>query len=223
MRRSLLILAGMVAAALAVAGVALAEGPPGSSPSNPITAPGLSPSLPLTSFAIIKWADGTSERVDLPQEVVTPAILASTIADRARAEGREITDPFTAPPTRTISSTRFTNRKAIGAGGGASACGGTLHPPGKLTASLVWNYASVTCTPDVFWVFGTIYLYRSANFTQIGYGSNANPGPGAAWSATGSCAPSTWQYWSGISWGFTGANGSVFAPVSYAGPSWISC
>lgn len=207
-----------------VSGPAPPSGAPGSSPDNPLTKVGR-PTPPPQSVVVIKWPDGATEVV-AKSEPPSDALLQRTVEERALAEGRKPVPPRPQAGPQQEPNTRSpaaTKRRLIGASYGASACNGALFYPYKLTSTVVETFAFVTCTVDVTEVFGTIYLFRSANWTPIGVSTTYASGPGAGWETQGTCLSSTWQYNSAISWGFYGVNGGVFAPTSYAGPSWISC
>lgn len=205
------VLATLVIAVFASSAVA-GDGPPGSSPENPITEPG--PPVYGQTAVDIWWRDGTSERV-FTNELPSQALNAATIAERARerAGGRGPNARFR---PKTIQE-------------GTTACSSALAFPYKINGTTVGTNASVSCTPDVYYIGGSLYLYRSANLTLIGHQTKAGgtlsaPRSSMVWATSGGCLSSTWQYHGQLLYNvISGQNGGKSAPSQWAGPSWISC
>lgn len=112
---------------------------------------------------------------------------------------------------------------------GATACSASVAFPYKISSTRVATDAIVTCTVDVWYISGTLYLYRSANFTVIGSNSRAGGSPtqprsSMAWYTSGDCLSSTWQYHGYLVYNvISNQNGAIYPSPILAGPSWISC
>lgn len=214
MRRITLIL--VVALSIATIASAQAEnGPPGRSPENPITVPG-PPLYPPTSVDIW-WPDGSSERV-FKNEPPSQALNTATIAERAQARAE-----------RGGGSGKPNARRPLTIQAGITACSFTLSFPYKVSSTTAGASASVACTPDVFYIGGSLYLFRSANLTLIGHQTKAGgtlslPRSSMVWATNGGCLSSTWQYHAQLTYNvISGVNGARVAPAGWAGPSWITC
>jgi hypothetical protein len=197
------LLALVSAVSAAAAGADPGTGAPGSSPANPITVPGAPVYGP--THVHVWWPDGSSATVDSNQPP-SLALDEATIASLSKQHPA----PKGASPN-------------VSWGGGASACSETLAAPYKLSSTKVGAAASVSCTSDVYSVGGTLYLYRSANFTLIGSDTEHFSGNFGNWSTSGGCLSSTWQYNDQTSFS---AISSVNGGINWgdaAGPSWISC
>lgn len=198
--------------ALVVASVALGGGSPpapGTSQDNPITAVG--PSATSSTFVDIYWPDGTTETVSVGNQTPSTALATRTLAEQTRAEHR------VAPPTHGITP------NASDGGGGSTACSWSVSFPWKASSTTVATAASVWCTVDVSSVVGSLSLFRSSNYTQIGFDYETG-GRGAVWGTSGSCLSSTWQYNAELVYAFVSdVNGAHYPPAHWADPSWISC
>lgn len=198
-------LAAACAAAAVGVSSAAADPPPGSTPANPIT----EPSQPVYGQTVVHlwWPDGTSETAfsDQPPSL---ALDEAVIAARARAEGRA--------PSNGVSP-------SVSWGGGASACSESLAAPYKLSSTSVGTNAAVTCTADVYQLSGTLYLYRSSNFTLIGADTEYFSQNNGNWVTNGPCLSSTWQYNSETSFSAVSRYNGGVSWSDAAGPSWISC
>lgn len=182
-------------------------GPPGSDPSNPIRQVG--PPASSTTYVDIFWADGSTETVRASQPP-SQAVATQVLLERARAEHRP-------PPGGAIQP------DASDSGGGSTACAWSIYGPYKASSTTVATSATVSCTPDVSTVYGTLYLFRSANYTIIGADSESG-GSAVIWGTSGGCLSSTWQYSAELVYAFVSdVNGAHYPPAHWNGPVWISC
>jgi hypothetical protein len=187
---------------VAATAAAKQPGAPGSSPSNPITEPNTPVAGPTQVH--VWWPDGTSQTVysdQAPSEALNQATISSLTAAR-RSGG---VSPY------------------VSWGGGASACSDSLYYPYKINSSTVGTAASVSCTSDVYSVGGTVYLWRSSNWTLIGSDTEHSNGQFANWSVTGGCLSSTWQYNASAAFSAISSTNGGVNWSEQAGPSWISC
>jgi hypothetical protein len=209
-RRLCLVLVGAAVLVVGVNAGSAASGPAGASEGDPITQVGRSGTS--QTYVDIYWSDGTTETVpaDGPP---SQSLATQVLAERAAAEQRSVAARASAAGGMSPSASD---------GDGVSACSWTLAFPWKESSDRAATAANVQCTVDVTDIWGTLYLYRSANYTLIGSDGESGSMGQVYWFADGACLSSTWQYNADLTYGFTGQNGSRYAE-HWAGPSWISC
>jgi hypothetical protein len=93
----------------------------------------------------------------------------------------------------------------------------------KASSTTAAASAAVSCTWDVSSVQGSLYLFRSANYTLIGVDSESG-GANVGWGTSGGCLSSTWQYNAELVYSFVSdVNGAHYPPAHWDGPDWITC
>jgi hypothetical protein len=193
-------------AALSFGATAAADNgqPPGSDQNNPITQIG--PPSTTQTYVDIFWSDGSTETVRAKGQP-SRETAEKALSERAKAEGRKGQG----------------GRTASDSGGGSTACSWSIGGPYKASSTKAAAVAAVSCTIDVSNVNGTLYLFRSANLSMIGFDSEGG-GRNVAWSTSGKCLASTWQYNAELVYSFASiVNGTHFPPGHWNGPVWISC
>lgn len=183
------------------------------------------------SMVSILWPDGERESVRVSGQP-SDELLESTVVERARATGRKPVGSLSRMTTRRRQPGRPSPRTTMASGSatyGATACGWTIYSPYKISAMRVKTNSAANCTTEVYSIVGTIYLFRSANYTLIGQstssgGSQTAPVRAKTWATTGTCLSSTWQYNAELWWCATSAvNGSACWGPMVPPTSWISC
>lgn len=201
------LITGMAALVAASGAIGAKAGDPGSDPSNPITQVGRPASAP--TYVDIFWPDGGTETVQSSQPP-SQALAVQVLLERARAEHRTRLPGGGATPLGSD-------------GGGGTACTWSLYGPYKASSTTVAADATVYCTPDVTTVYGTLYLFRSADYTLIGSDSESG-GSAVIWGTSGGCLSSTWQYHAELVYAFfSEVNGAFYPAPKWNGPAWISC
>jgi hypothetical protein len=201
------VVAGLLAASAALGQPAARR--PGSAPSSPLKTVG-APSIRAT-YVDIYWADGTNETVAAGRQRPSSALAARTLTQRALAEHR-------------LGGARGAiSPDASDGGGGSTACSWSIYGPYKASSTTAAVDAAVSCTWDVSSVQGTLYLFRSANYTIIGWDSESG-GANVVWGTSGGCLSSTWQYNAELVYSFVSdVNGAHYPPAHWNGPIWITC
>jgi hypothetical protein len=197
-------------------------GTPGSSPTNPVTQSG--PPEVVQPVVDVKWEDNSTESIPLgtfsgTTKVQDLGVQAQTaVAARAEAEHRRnLPIPPIAPTgSRKPASVSRTSEDDFQIYWCIVGDGTPYKSSGQ-----VWTSVAVGCSSNVEGTSGWIFLYRGAGFTLIGAG-NSSGGPYTLYGAVGSCASSTWQYNSSLSYTMETEAGDADFDHDW-GPKWISC
>jgi hypothetical protein len=100
-----------------------------------------------------------------------------------------------------------------------------MYSPYK-SGSTVYEYATATCTSDVYYLAGTDYLYRGLSTIYLIGSQNEKANTNYIyWEPHGSCASSTWAYWADIPQltSCSSINGCVYTGGYQSPAQYISC